>query len=135
MGCTVVSEVHPVIAVLDDEPRMRSALHRLLATHGYSVENYASGADLLAALPSHPADCLVLDLHMPGVSGFDVLAAFAEQQNTMPVVVLTGHGDPDTAGRTLAMGASASLTKPVDESNLLAAIRAALSLEDSPEPT
>ncbi len=115
-----------VVAVLDDEPQMRKALRRLLATHGFRVEDYERGNDFLAAIPSHPADCLVLDLHMPEVSGFDVLAAFATRHVTTPVVVITGHGEPGTAERVLSLGASAYLTKPVDESVLLSAIHTAL---------
>jgi FixJ family two-component response regulator len=116
----------PVIAVLDDEPRMRSALHRLLATHGYSVENYASGAEFLAVLPTHLPACLVLDLHMPELSGFDVLATLHSQHGTIPVVVITGHDEHGTAERVHSLGASAFLTKPVDETALIAAIKAAI---------
>jgi FixJ family two-component response regulator len=121
-----VRQTNPVVAVLDDEPQMRKALRRLLATHGFRVVDYERGNDLLAALPSHPADCLVLDLHMPEVSGFHVLETFAEQRVTTPVVVITAHDEPDTASRVLALGASAYLTKPVDESALVAAIDVAL---------
>jgi FixJ family two-component response regulator len=121
-----VSQTNSVVAVLDDEPEMRKALRRLLMTHGFRVEDYGCGNNFLAALPSHPADCLVLDLHMPEVSGFDVLASFAAQHNTIPVVVITGHGEPDTAARVRSLGASAYLTKPVDESVLVSAIHSAL---------
>jgi FixJ family two-component response regulator len=113
--------------VLDDEPQMRKALRRLLSTHGFRVEDYGTGREFLAALPAHPADCLVLDLHMPEIGGFDVLTAFAAQHVTTPVVVITGHDEPGTAERTRALGAAAFLTKPVDESELLSAIHAALS--------
>ena len=112
--------------MLDDDLQMRKALRRLLGSHGFRVEEYECGNDLLAALPLHQPDCLVLDLHMPEVSGFDVLATFAEQHVKMPVVVITGHSKPDTASRVRALGASAYLTKPVDESALLAAIQFAL---------
>ncbi len=115
-----------IVAVLDDEPQMRKALRRLLATHGFQVEDYERGHDFLASLTSHPADCLVLDLHMPEFSGFDVLTAFAAQHIRMPVVVITGHDEPGTAERTRTLGASAYLTKPVDESALLSAIHSAL---------
>jgi FixJ family two-component response regulator len=117
-----MSETPPVIAVLDDEPQMRKALGRLLATHGFRVEAYESGSDFLAALPSHPADCLVLDLHMPELNGFNVLEAFKSQHIPTPVVILTGHDEPGTAERALSLGASAYLAKPVDESALLYAI-------------
>jgi FixJ family two-component response regulator len=64
----------PVVAVVDDEPEMRKAIRRLLATRGYRVEEYDSGDKFLAALDSRPAHCVLLDLHMPGVSSFEVLA-------------------------------------------------------------
>ena len=115
-----------VVAVLDDELQMRKALRRLLATHGFRVEAYESGKDLLAALSSHPADCLVLDLHMPEVDGFDVLAGFQSQRDVTPVIVITGHDEPGTAERALSLGAFAYLSKPVDESALLSAIKSAI---------
>ena len=121
-----MTKTSPVVAVLDDEPQMRKALRRLLSTHGFHVETYECGNDFLAALSSHPADCLVLDLHMPEVSGFDVLAAFESQHIATPVVVITGHDELGTAERTRALGASAYLKKPVDESTLLSAIRSAI---------
>ena len=126
-----MTETSPVVAVLDDEPQMRKALRRLLGTHGFCVEVYESGNDFLAALASHPADCLVLDLHMPEVSGFDVLAAFESQNIATPVVVITGHDELGTAERTRALGASAYLKKPVDESALLSAITLAIAAVNS----
>ena len=112
--------------MLDDEPQMRKALRRLLATHGFRVEAYERWNDFLAALTSHPADCLVLDLHMPEVNGFGVLAALKSCRVVTPVVVITGHDEPGTAARALSLGASAYLTKPVDELALLSAIKSAI---------
>ena len=122
-----VNPPQAIVAVLDDEPQMRKALRRLLATHGFRVEAYERGSDFLAGLSSHRVDCLVLDLHMPEVSGFDVMEAFAARHIATPVVVITGHDEPGTAERTRALGAAAFLTKPADESALLAAIRSAIS--------
>ena len=105
---------------------MRKALRRLLATHDFRVEDYENGKDFLAKLPSHPADCVVLDLHMPGVNGFDVLTVLKSCPAAPPVVVVTGHDEPGTAERTRALGVSEYLKKPVDELALLSAIRAAM---------
>ncbi|MCU0787506.1 MAG: response regulator [Verrucomicrobia bacterium] len=124
-----MSQTRSLVAVLDDEPQMRKALRRLLAAHGFRVADYHRGDEFLAALPSHPADCLVLDLHMPEVSGFEVLAAFAAQQIATPVVVITGHDEPGTMEQAIRLGASAYLTKPVDEMELLSAIQSALTCE------
>ncbi len=107
---------------------MRKALRRLLGTHGFSVEDYECGNDFLAALPTHRIDCVVLDLHMPEVSGFDVLAHLAAKHITTPVIVVTGHDEPGAAERTLALGACAFLIKPVDETALVRAIEAAIAI-------
>jgi len=111
--------------VLDDEPEMRKALRRLLACRGFRVEEYERGEDLLTALGSQPLDYLLLDLHMPGINGFDVLEAFRSRQIPVPVIVITAHDEPGAAERVLALGASAYLKKPVDRDALLSAIAAA----------
>ena len=113
----------PLIAVLDDEPQMCKALHRLLKTHGYEVVTFGEGEELLASCASRLPDCVLLDLHMPGMSGFEVLERFAEEGFRMPVVVITGHDKPDSAQRVHALGAADYLLKPLDESKLLVAIR------------
>jgi FixJ family two-component response regulator len=120
-----MSVATPLIAILDDEPEMRKALRRLLTCRGFRVEEYERGEDLLAAVSSHPLDCLLLDLHMPGVHGFDVLEAFRSRQIAVPVIVITAHDDPGTHERVQALGASAYLKKPVDRDALLSAIEAA----------
>jgi FixJ family two-component response regulator len=115
----------PVVAVLDDEPEMRKALRRLLTSRGFGVEEYESGEDLLAALETHPLDFLLLDLHMPGVNGFEVLVSLHTRHFPLPVIVITAHDEPGTAERVRALGAAACLKKPVDRDALLAAIAAA----------
>ena len=112
----------PFIAVLDDEPQMCKALCRLLKTHGFEVAAFALGEDLLAACASRLPDCLLLDLHMPGITGFGILERFAAQRVQVPVVVITGHDKPGNAERVRALGAVDYLLKPVDESQLMAAI-------------
>jgi FixJ family two-component response regulator len=116
----------PVLAVLDDEPELRKALRRLLTGRGFCVEEYARGSELLAALGSHPVDCLLLDLHMAEVSGFDVLEAFQSRHIHTPVIVITAHDEPGTEERVRLLGAAAYLTKPVDRDTLLSAITAAI---------
>ena len=68
-------------------------------------------------------DCVILDLHLPGMSGFDVQDALAEQHSPLPVVVLTGNDTPANRARSLANGARAFLLKPVDDKVLLDALR------------
>jgi FixJ family two-component response regulator len=116
----------PLVAVLDDEPEMRKALRRLLTGRGFSVEEYEHGQDLLTSIGSRPLDCLLLDLHMAEVSGFDVLEAFQSRHIPVPVIVITAHDEPDTEDRVRSLGACAYLKKPVDRDALLAAIADAI---------
>jgi two-component system response regulator FixJ len=113
----------PVVGVLDDEDQMRKALSRLLATYGYRVEAYACSADLLAVLSFSHLGCLILDLHMPDLNGFEVLQTFIDRCVTLPVIVITGHDMPGTEERVRSLGAAAYLLKPVDDAALVAAIR------------
>ncbi|MEI6783629.1 MAG: response regulator [Verrucomicrobiota bacterium] len=122
----------PVVAILDDEPEMRKALRRLLTCRGFRVEEYERGEDLLAALNAQPLDCLLLDLHMPGIAGFDVLETFRSRQIPVPVIVITAHDEPGTADRVRVLGASAYLKKPVDRDALLSAIAAATAHDKKP---
>ena len=116
----------PLVAVLDDEPEMLKAIRRLLVSRGFRVGTYQRGADLLAALEGSPRpDCLVLDLHMPEMSGFDVLEALQTRQIPVPVIVITGHDAPGMEERSRELGATSYLKKPVDRDDLLAAIAAA----------
>ncbi len=115
------------IAVVDDEEPVRKALKRLLRSAGMDVETYASGADFLDAMRTRALDCLVLDLHMPGVNGFEVQSQLAQLGMRLPVVVVTGHDTPESNKRALAGGAAAYLLKPIDDRVLLNAIAAAVS--------
>jgi FixJ family two-component response regulator len=116
----------PVIAIVDDEPRMRVALSRLLRARGYSVMSFEDGAALLDAPKNHPFACILLDLHMPGINGFAVLEKLATSETHPPVIVITGHDQPGNAERAQRLGARAYLAKPVDEAPLLHAIEIAL---------
>lgn len=115
----------PVIAILDDEPQMRTALRRLLTCRGFRVEEYEGAQTFLASVESHPANFLLLDLHMPGINGFDVLEALHAREYSVPVIVITAHDEPGTEDRARALGAVAYLRKPVGRDSLLAAIKAA----------
>ncbi len=110
------------IAILDDEEAFRRALSRLLRAHDHHVFVYDAGAALLGDLRRRSFDCLLLDLHMPGTSGFDVLAAIGHDPAAPPVITITGHDDPDFERRALALGAFACRRKPVGAADLLATI-------------
>jgi two-component system, LuxR family, response regulator FixJ len=116
-----------LIAILDDEPSVRRGLERLVRAGGYPAAAYSSGDDLLRSLEDgdDPA-CIVLDLHMPGLSGFDILEALAQRGDRVPVIAITADSRTSTAARAIKLGARACLNKPVEGSVLLEAIRIAL---------
>ena len=107
--------------MVDDDADVRIALTRLLVSAGFAVETYSSGPDFLCSLSDHKPDCLVLDLHMPQMSGFDVQAELRGHA-PLPVVVITGQDSPESRARAYRLGASIYLCKPVDGEALLAAI-------------
>ena len=115
-----------LLAVVDDDADVRMALMRLVSSAGFAVETFATGAEFMRSVDDHEPDCVVLDLHMPGMSGFDVQGALAVAHAAVPVVVVTGHDTPESRTRALRLGARAYLCKPVDDEALLAAIFAAI---------
>lgn len=112
------------ICVLDDEPQFGKALARLLKTHGFEVVTFTRGEEFLEACASRLPDCLLLDLHMPGLNGFEVLERIAARH--VPVLVITGHDQPGNAQRVRTLGALNYFLKPVNETQLLEAVRAAI---------
>jgi FixJ family two-component response regulator len=115
------------IAVVDDEESVRKALKRLLRAAGLEAEGYASGQAFLDDAAGRRPDCVLLDLHMPSMSGQQLLAHIRTMAGRPPVVVITAHDTPETREECLAAGASAYLRKPLDDRLLLNAISVALS--------
>jgi FixJ family two-component response regulator len=115
-----------LLAVVDDDADVRVALTRLVSSAGFAVETFASGAEFLRSIEDHEPDCVVLDLHMPEMSGFDVQGALASGHAAVPVVIITGHDTSESRTRAIQLGAKAYLCKPVDDEALLSAIGAAI---------
>ena len=111
---------------MDDEEAIRKALMRLLRSAGLDVEAFPSGVDFLDSIPTHQPDCVVLDLHMPGMDGFEIQSRLAKLGQPVPVVIITGHDSTETQDRALAGQPIAYLRKPVDDQTLLDAIDLAL---------
>jgi FixJ family two-component response regulator len=118
------------VAVVDDEEPVRKAIERLLRSAGMDVETFASGPEFLDVVCNRQPDCVVLDLHMPEMTGFEVQAKLAESNARLPVIIITGHHTSESHSRALAGGASAYLSKPVSEHVLLDAIAATLAHSD-----
>lgn len=114
------------IFIVDDDPSIRLALENLVSSIGYPVETYAAAQDFLRDCPRSPAGCLILDVQMPGLSGLDLQSELSHAGIHLPIIFITGHGDIPTSVRAIKAGAVEFLTKPVSESELLAAIDQAL---------
>jgi FixJ family two-component response regulator len=111
-----------LLALVDDDEDVRVALARLASSAGFAVEAFASGAEFLRSVEDHEPDCVVLDLHMPVMSGFDVQRALVVAHAAVPVIVITGHDMPESRERAMRLGAKAYLRKPVEDEALVSAI-------------
>jgi len=87
-----VSGATPLIAVVDDEESVRRALERLIRSARFATESFAGGDEFLRALTDHRPDCVVLDIHMPNVDGFQVQSRLANAKLAIPVIVMSGIG-------------------------------------------
>jgi FixJ family two-component response regulator len=114
------------VAIVDDEEPIRKALRRLLRASGLEAEGYASGQAFLDASAEQCPDCVVLDLHMPGMTGLQLLRKLQSVRPKIPIVIITAHDEPETREQCLAAGACAYLRKPLEDRLLLNAISAAV---------
>jgi FixJ family two-component response regulator len=112
----------PWVAIVDDDEAIRHALLRLLDSAGIDAQAYPSGADLINALGGHPPCCVVLDLHMPGISGHQVQARLADMAPFTHVIAMTGQHSASAEARVLQYRNATYLCKPVPEESLLQAI-------------
>ena len=126
------------VALVDDEEPVRKALTRLLSANAFAIKSYASAKDFLKSLATDRPSCLVLDLHMPEVSGLDLQHQLQAAGIKIPTIIITAHNESGLRGRCEAAGAFAFLIKPLDASALCAAIHAAtaqMQQSDEPETT
>ncbi len=114
------------IFIVDDDLSIRLALENLVSSTGQHAKAYATAQDFLRDCPRDPQGCLVLDVQMPGLSGLDLQSELSQAAIHLPVIFITGHGDIPTTVRAMKAGAVEFLTKPVSDSELLAAINQAL---------
>jgi FixJ family two-component response regulator len=121
-----VSAHEAVVRVVDDDESIRRSVSGLLRSVGLSVITYGSAQDFLASDRSDTPGCLVLDVHLPGLSGLDLQSELAGTDRALPVIFLTGLGDIPMTVRAMKGGAVEFLTKPLDASALLKAIRHAI---------
>jgi FixJ family two-component response regulator len=122
------------IAVVDDDASVRNALCRLLRAFDFETKAYGRGADFLAAYPYFKPHCAIVDLHMPGMSGLEAQEHLKSNGSDISVIIITGHDAPHSRAECLSAGASAYLTKPIDEEILMSSIRAIVAVNAGGKP-
>ena len=116
----------PCVWVVDDDLGVLDAVTRVLRSVGYSARKFTSGELLLAQRDRASADCIVLDLCMPGMTGLEVQDALVRACNTAPVIFMSAHADVPSSVRAMKAGALDFITKPFDASELIGAVQSAI---------
>lgn len=115
------------VYVIDDDPAMRDSLDFLLGSAGFSVTLFDSALKFLETMPSLAFGCVVSDVRMPGMDGIDLLRQLKKEPKTLPIVIMTGHGDIPLAVEAIKLGAIDFLEKPFEDERLVIMISTALS--------
>src|SRR5258708_1357753 len=121
-----MSESVSQIYVVDDDRSVREAVGSLIRSAGLSVRTFASAREMLASLRKELPSCLVLDIQLPDINGFELQQELARKDIQIPIIFLTGHGDIPMSVRAIKAGALEFLTKPFDSEYLLETIREAI---------
>lgn len=112
----------PRVYLVDDDEAVRRSASFMLKTSGYGVTPFESGVEFLKTAGNAAPGCVLLDIRMPGMDGIEVLRTLRTRGITMPVVVLTGHGDVNLAVSAMKAGAIDFIEKPFEKATLIAAI-------------
>jgi FixJ family two-component response regulator len=115
-----------VVSIVDDDASVREALESLFRSVGLPVVSFPSAEAFLAAGQARTTTCLILDLRMPGLDGLGLQQRLIRAGHTIPIVILTGHGDDDARVRAVGAGAVAFMVKPFDGEFLVRVVEAAL---------
>jgi two-component system response regulator FixJ len=124
----LAAEDTAVVHIIDDDDAVRESLGLLLDTAGLAVRTYGSATAFLAVAQGLGGGCILTDVRMPDLDGLALQRRLAEAGVTLPVIVMTGHGDVPIAVAALKAGALDFLEKPFDDERLIAAVRAALAV-------
>ena len=124
---SVMTRAFSCVAIVDDDPSVRKALARLLNSCAISAEAFGSGQEFLDSLAAEQPDCLVIDQHMPEMTGLELQTHLRRIGRTIPTIIITAHDQPGLRERCRSAGAMAYLLKPLNETYFLAAINEAIS--------
>ena len=117
---------HLEIAVIDDDESFRVALVESLSSLGYGSSGYACAEEYLGVIGRSSFNCVVSDIHMPGMSGLDLMKHLAAQGTTTPVVLITARSDANLEAKAAAAGAVCLLRKPFEINELIGCIEGAV---------
>jgi FixJ family two-component response regulator len=126
-GAAVSTTSKPLVAVVDDDQSVRRAIWRLLRTIGMDSDPFATGEEFLQALdsmPSYRSDCVIMDVHMPGLNGLEVQQRLAGSM--LPIIFITAYDEAAMRDQALAAGAVACMRKPFHDELLERTVRTAL---------
>jgi FixJ family two-component response regulator len=118
--------MHSFVSVVDDDESVRESLPDLLREFGFAVRAFSSAEEFLASDCVGRTRCLILDIAMPGMSGYDLQRELTRRRQEIPIVFITAHGDETVRPRLLEQGAVECLFKPFSETALLSALNTAL---------
>ena len=121
--------VRQLLSVVDDDEMLRESLPDLLREFGFAARAFSSGQEFLSSKYVDETSCLILDVAMPGMSGFDVQQELKRRGQAIPIIFITGQKDEDIRKRGLRQGAVKFLYKPFSDNALLDAINEVLSVE------
>ncbi|MFT7595941.1 MAG: two-component system response regulator FixJ [Paracoccaceae bacterium] len=114
------------VFIVDDDNAVLDSLGVLLESLGFRVELFESGASFLAALDENANGCLILDVRMPGLSGLEIQERLTDRNATLPVIIMTGHGDLPMAVKAMKAGAVDFVEKPFDADGIAASVNMAM---------
>ena len=123
-----------LICIVDDDPSVRRALGRMVTSFGFEVQLLASGRECLDGPYIDQAACLILDVSMPGMDGFELHTLLQASGRSVPTAFISAHDDEGYRAKALSLGAVAFLNKPCDERLLRDAVDNALASYDAPMP-
>jgi FixJ family two-component response regulator len=121
----------PIVFVVDDDISVRESLESLIRFAGWQPQTFASAQEFLSRPPVLVPNCLVLDVALPDLNGFDLQKRIATDRIAMPIIFISGHGDVPMAVRAMKAGAVEFLNKPYSDEILLGAIQQAIECSDA----
>ena len=128
-GISCVPQI-PVISIIDDDPSVRAATHRLVRSLGFTARTFESAADFLQSPHLNDTACVIADVQMPGMSGVELQSVLIAQGSFVPMIFITAYPEDSIRSRAMKAGAICFLSEPFDGLRMIECIRTALKRHD-----